>query len=148
MADCSCYHNDVNFIGERGVCWGTKEKEPCRCGGDETKCDFYPKRAAIVLSKDKAFKFKLDGETSQIQVIKDMKKYGLAVMSPKTNADRLRSMSDEELATFFGTLPCCPPGNADELCFPDNTCGADTKMMVKCWGTWLKAPVEEEGKAT
>lgn len=59
---------------------------------------------------------------------------------PMTNADRLRSMSDEELATFFGTLPCCPPGNADELCFPDNTCGADTKMMVKCWGTWLKSP--------
>jgi len=61
----------------------------------------------------------------------------------QTNADRIRSMSDEELATFFGTLPCCPPGNADELCFPDNTCGADTKMMVKCWGTWLKAPMED-----
>lgn len=95
---CECYHDDINFIGERGVCWGTKEKEPCRCGGDETKCDFYPKRAAIVLSKDKAFEFKLDGDTSQIQVIKDMKKYGLAVLRPKTNADRIRAMSDEELA--------------------------------------------------
>ena len=61
---------------------------------------------------------------------------------PQTNYDRIVSKTPEELATFFGTLPCCPPGNADELCFPDNTCGADTKMMVKCWGTWLKAPVE------
>lgn len=61
---------------------------------------------------------------------------------PLTNADRIRQMSDEELATFFGTLPCCPPGNADELCFPDNTCGADTKMMIKCWANWLKSPVE------
>ena len=65
------------------------------------------------------------------------------IIGKQTNADRVRAMSDEELATFFGTLPCCPPGNADELCFPDNTCGADTKMMVKCWGTWLKATVEE-----
>ena len=23
-------------------CWGTKEREVCKCGGDPTKCDFYP----------------------------------------------------------------------------------------------------------
>lgn len=23
-------------------CWGTKNCEPCKCGGDECKCDFYP----------------------------------------------------------------------------------------------------------
>ena len=28
---------------EVGVCWGTKECEQCNCGGDMTKCDFYPK---------------------------------------------------------------------------------------------------------
>ena len=60
----------------------------------------------------------------------------------QTNYDRLISKTPEELAEFFGTLPCCPPGNADELCFPDNTCGADTKMMIKCWANWLKGPVE------
>lgn len=65
------------------------------------------------------------------------------IEKPMTNFDEIKAMNVEELATFFGTLPCCPPGNADELCFPDNTCGADTKMMVKCWGTWLKSPVEE-----
>lgn len=62
---------------------------------------------------------------------------------PQTNYDLLISKTPEELAEFFGTLPCCPPGNADELCFPDNTCGADTKMMIKCWANWLKSPVEE-----
>lgn len=25
-----------------GVCMGTKEIDECSCGGDETKCDFYP----------------------------------------------------------------------------------------------------------
>jgi hypothetical protein len=25
-----------------GVCWGTREKDECSCGGDVTKCDFYP----------------------------------------------------------------------------------------------------------
>lgn len=62
-----------------------------------------------------------------------------------SNADKIRAMSDEELAEFFGTLPCCPPGSAEELCYPENTCGADTKMMAKCWGTWLKRPVDVDG---
>lgn len=25
-----------------GKCWGTKECEMCKCGGDRSKCDFYP----------------------------------------------------------------------------------------------------------
>ena len=42
MVDCSCYHDEKNFLGKRGVCWGTKEREACSCGGDAAKCDFYP----------------------------------------------------------------------------------------------------------
>ena len=38
---CKCYHADKNFLGEIGVCWGTKECESCSCGGDAAKCDFY-----------------------------------------------------------------------------------------------------------
>lgn len=38
---CKCYHADKNFLGEIGACWGTKEREPCSCRGDEAKCDFY-----------------------------------------------------------------------------------------------------------
>lgn len=56
MNKCDCYHTETKRrytynpitgdpIGhdvEIGVCWGTKECEECSCGGDETKCDFYP----------------------------------------------------------------------------------------------------------
>jgi Lar family restriction alleviation protein len=35
---CDCYHLENGRL----VCWGTKEKEGCRCGGDRRKCDFYP----------------------------------------------------------------------------------------------------------
>jgi len=34
-----------------GICNGTKERDVCGCGGDETKCDFYPevrKKAAKI----------------------------------------------------------------------------------------------------
>lgn len=41
MMACRCYHAERNFIGKIGVCWGTKECEPCSCGGDESRCDFY-----------------------------------------------------------------------------------------------------------
>lgn len=35
---CTCYHDEYGHA----ECWGTKEKEPCICGGDKNKCDFYP----------------------------------------------------------------------------------------------------------
>lgn len=131
---CECYHDDINFIGERGVCWGAKEKEPCRCGGDESKCDFYPKRAAIVLDKNKAFEFKLDGEASQIQVIKDMKKYGLAVLRPKTNADRIRAMTDEELAEWFIRIQY---DVSDYYC-GGHSCEPTLPTGEESWLGWLK----------
>ena len=34
---CSCY----NIINNLPVCFGTKEKDTCNCGGDKRKCDFY-----------------------------------------------------------------------------------------------------------
>ena len=78
MIDCSCYHDEINCFGKRGVCWGTKEREPCSCCGDAAKCDFYPS---------------VRGEEKK----------------PQTNADRIRSMTDEELAEWLcdiaGWLP-------------------------------------------
>lgn len=38
---CKCYHAERNFLGNTGVCWGTKECEACSCDGDESRCDFY-----------------------------------------------------------------------------------------------------------
>ena len=48
MGQCNCqnvhidriYGNEVKY----GVCLGTKEVDHCNCGGDESKCDFYPEK--------------------------------------------------------------------------------------------------------
>ena len=37
---CKCYHTKDG----RGECWGTREKDPCSCGGDKTLCDYYKSR--------------------------------------------------------------------------------------------------------
>lgn len=48
MDKCNCYHENYN----RSECWGTKEREECSCGGDETKCNLYPeKRASAQVGK-------------------------------------------------------------------------------------------------
>ena len=39
---CDCYHDDMTCIGTHGVCWGTREKDPCYCEGNPKKCTFYP----------------------------------------------------------------------------------------------------------
>lgn len=38
---CSCYHEYSSPGWFKGQCYGTKECEPCDCGGDVSKCDFY-----------------------------------------------------------------------------------------------------------
>ena len=43
--ECDCYRKYIDSLGKRfGRCLGTKEIEICNCGGDESKCDFYPER--------------------------------------------------------------------------------------------------------
>ena len=51
MNICECYHlqaqskwsgyGATSTTVYQGICWGTKECEPCSCDGDELKCDFY-----------------------------------------------------------------------------------------------------------
>lgn len=53
----------------------------------------------------------------------------------KTNADRIREMSDEELAEFIAGCNCPPY----EIC-------CDEYMCTSCWLEWLRSPVEESGK--
>ncbi len=45
---CKCYHEEKNFLGKVGVCWGTQERDACSCGGDKSKCDFYPNLSVAV----------------------------------------------------------------------------------------------------
>ena len=53
-------------------------------------------------------------------------------VKPKTNSDRIRAMTDEQLAIFLGDVGCCNPNP----CKPGMYCG-------RCWFNWLKAPVED-----
>lgn len=54
-------------------------------------------------------------------------------VKPKTNADRIRAMTDEELAKILNGG--CPQRRAK--C--NGRCGI-------CWLDWLRSPVEESGK--
>ena len=62
----------------------------------------------------------------------------------KTNADRIRSMTDEELAVFaIGTGQGCAPGeNLVECCF-DHKDGPVEADCRKCWLDWLKEEAKE-----
>ncbi len=43
--ECDSYRQYIDCSGKSfGRCLGTKEIEICNCGGDESKCDFYPER--------------------------------------------------------------------------------------------------------
>lgn len=54
MNKCECWHKicsqrwdgwrQMMLPHDRYECWGTKEREECKCGGDQTKCDFYPEK--------------------------------------------------------------------------------------------------------
>lgn len=41
---CNAYHDEANYLGKKGVCWGTKEQEPCNCEGNPLNCNFYPEK--------------------------------------------------------------------------------------------------------
>ena len=60
---------------------------------------------------------------------------------PMTNADRIRAMSDEELAGFLcgtSTAECC-----DRSCPARHICGYADNGMIK----WLQQPVKENDYA-
>lgn len=49
MVKCDCYHK----VFGKEVCYGTKEREECKCGGDAIRCDFYPTRRAMAICEDR-----------------------------------------------------------------------------------------------
>lgn len=45
MNQCNSYIKDTDGLGGYiPHCYGTKERKICQCGGDESKCDFYPEK--------------------------------------------------------------------------------------------------------
>ena len=57
-----------------------------------------------------------------------------------SNADRIRSMTDEELAELFQKL-CCPYSLGGKV-----DCNIENRGCGNCWLSWLKATVEEVQK--
>ena len=49
MAKCDCYFQH----GLKFLCYGTKEMEECSCGGDKSKCDFYPENRKQKIANEK-----------------------------------------------------------------------------------------------
>ena len=58
------------------------------------------------------------------------------ILVPETNADRIRRMSDEELAEHIWGKFGCPDGKTNVTCGYVGECKG-------CWLEWLKHPVEE-----
>ena len=58
---------------------------------------------------------------------------------PQTNSDRIRQMTDEELAYFHVGMGCPPGIDVYEKC---HDIGAVPPVCLKCWLEWLKSPVE------
>ena len=55
---------------------------------------------------------------------------------PQTNADRIRAMSDEELADLINReISYCAPTSGD--------CEKTSNDCKACWLDWLKQPAEE-----
>lgn len=59
-----------------------------------------------------------------------------SILFPETNADRIRRMSDEELAEHIWGKFGCPDGKTNVTCGYVGECKG-------CWLEWLKHPVEE-----
>lgn len=57
-----------------------------------------------------------------------------------TNADRIRSMTDEELAAFMFTANGCPMWVSDYSCKEDKGCRG---AKGACWLDWLKEEAVE-----
>ena len=59
-----------------------------------------------------------------------------------TNADKLRAMSDEELAEWLATVPM----SYEDVCpnpIPKECNGGDRETCIQCWLDWLKKPETE-----
>lgn len=69
-----------------------------------------------------------------------------AVIKQQTNADRIRAMTDEELAEFM--IEGCYDRECPDILFPADTPfpkDASNERCRKCWLDWLKQGVKSNG---
>ena len=71
------------------------------------------------------------------------------ILKPMTNADRLRSMSDEELSKFCGKdMDACPPGCDSGKCIDELYAHGEgpylsDKQCMECWLDWLRMEAQD-----
>lgn len=83
MERCSCWH-ERDSSNSLDRCFGTKEMDACSCGGDRSKCDFYPEvRNEAVL------------EARLIELVKRKKVKKKTNMNVQNESDRIRVLLDE-----------------------------------------------------
>lgn len=68
MEKCNCYVEETYLTYDNVLrtpnyktvsrCYGTKEREACSCGGNEAKCNFYPKKRAAAQARKATDEFK------------------------------------------------------------------------------------------
>ena len=46
-AVCECWERGHWWLKDHDTCNCTREREPCTCGGDTAKCDFYPNKRGV-----------------------------------------------------------------------------------------------------
>ena len=74
------------------------------------------------------------GHTDHISV-------GCLGFEPQTNADRIRAMSDEELAEKIAGQVACMECPISQMCGR-----TDIERCIDVWLSWLKAPADKEGE--
>ena len=72
MNKCKHWHEECPaYQGYTGHCHGTKECDPCKCGGDASKCDFYPEMRHGAQSELEAAQDKISQLEKQIDRMLD-----------------------------------------------------------------------------
>ena len=101
MNKCDCYNEQTKIIGWLGpdeairktvcVCNGTKEQDFCGCGGDRTKCDFYPEVRNKALKEKELMKAKLliNGKELEVEISEEELKKLEAKQKKKTGYERV-----------------------------------------------------------
>ena len=56
-----------------------------------------------------------------------------------TNGEKIRNMTDEELAEFFPTI-----GIECGMCLPCDFCGSGDDCCEEAWERWLKSEVKND----
>ena len=115
MGQCKCYETRLEpietnsiFRHTYGVCLGTKEVDRCNCGGDESKCDFYPeKRKAakkMLNTAEMWLKAQEDGKTyiSEPQTLCYSKHRGLFHVTDLTSYNNLCIFNNITIDEFLG----------------------------------------------